>query len=76
MSGGAYNYAYCRVVEFAESMPLNTPARVRFKAHLLLVAEAMRAVEWVDSGDYGDGDDEDDIAKALHQLVTDEEKNP
>jgi len=30
--------------------------RIAFKAHLLLVAEAMRAIEWEDSGDSGPGD--------------------
>lgn len=58
MSGGEYNYAYRRVEEFANDM-LRRHSEIRhlrigFYRHLQLVAEAMRAVEWTDSGDGGD----------------------
>ena len=49
MSGGSMNYLYLNVqeAEFKE----NTAERRAFRKHLNLVAEALRAIEWVDSGD-------------------------
>lgn len=73
MSGGRYDYAYAHIEELARELELcpdkftpegnvieNPPTdahRVRFKRILELVAEAARAVEWVDSGDSSLGDD-------------------
>ena len=58
MSGGAYNYAYDRVDQFAHDMlrrrGTNSLDRKVFSMLLMKVAEAMRVVEWVDSGDGGD----------------------
>lgn len=70
MSGGQYDYAYSRVNDFAysivqqyESWDTNKPTwtdrpylalRQRFAAHLEAVAEAMRTIEWADSGDKSD----------------------
>jgi hypothetical protein len=49
MSGGSMDYLYSRVqgAEFRR----NTPERRAFSAHLEKVAEALRAIEWSDSGD-------------------------
>ena len=51
MSGGSMDYVYSRVqaIEFDQS----TPERIAFAAHLQLVAAALRAIEWEDSGDTG-----------------------
>jgi hypothetical protein len=61
MSGGSYNYAYVHVNDMANSLRINRgPSRAKrlaFKKHLELVSEAMRAIEWVDSGDSSDGDE-------------------
>lgn len=65
MSGGSYNYAYQRVTDFADKLGINEcmkgkdrdPRRLAFVAHLRLVAQAMQDIEWVDSCDYGPGDD-------------------
>lgn len=86
MSGGAYNYAYAKVQEFAEALRAgqdydgvlkpdqeNLPdekadavrLREKFSAHLLLVAEAMKAIEWTDSGDSGLEDEREAIEKCL-----------
>ena len=51
MSGGAYNYAYSRVEQMAHDIPRFSPLRRAFAEHLERVAEAMRALEWCDSGD-------------------------
>lgn len=63
MSGGSMDYLYRRVeeAEFRE----NTPLRRLFRAHLLLVADALHAIEWVDSGDRSPGGDEDEIRAVL-----------
>jgi len=73
MSGGSYDYAYTRVWDFAESLRLNgehlspeaRKAREDFKVLLAKVAEAMRAIEWVDSSDFGPDDEIKPIREAL-----------
>lgn len=58
MSGGRYQYAYCRVEQFASEMAYRGDSasidRKVFRQLLEKVAEAMRVIEWVDSGDGGD----------------------
>lgn len=67
MSGGSYDYAYFKVQDFINEMETRemTPERKRFAVLLTLVRDAMRAVEWVDSGDYADGDENSVIEKAF-----------
>lgn len=58
MSGGEYNYAYGRLEIFAEDMKIGECLyRKRFKELVYLVSKAMHDIEWVDSGDYGEGDE-------------------
>ena len=52
-------YLYCRVLD-AEFIA-DTPERRAFKRHLEQVAEALKAIEWVDSGDWGPGDENEAI---------------
>ena len=60
MSGGSYDYLYSRVEEAADALAGRnpTPTRRAFAAHLRLVAKAMHDIEWVDSCDYCDGDED------------------
>ena len=63
MSGGSYDYAFEKVERFAEALETDTRLdghklyqsnghdRIGFAAHLRKVAAAMKAIEWVDSGD-------------------------
>lgn len=63
MSGGSYEYAYLVVERMAEALEdgvtfdgrrtedADSHVRLGFAAHLRLVAAAMQAVEWEDSGD-------------------------
>jgi hypothetical protein len=63
MSGGSYNYAFERVNDFIELLESgrdidgretgceNSLDRLGFAAHLRKVSDAMKAIEWVDSGD-------------------------
>jgi len=71
MSGGAYDYAYSRVLNFADELraegdldAASSELREEFREHLRLVAETMRSIEWNDSGD-GDQDEAENITKCL-----------
>lgn len=61
MSGGSYDYFFHRVDDMANRIGLEHErtrlVRTAFKAHLSKVAEACRAIEWVDSGDSSPGDE-------------------
>lgn len=59
MSGGSMDYLYARVMD--ARFHTNTPERVAFYKHLMLVADALKAVEWVDSGDWALGDENEPI---------------
>ena len=65
MSGGSMDYLYQKL-QYA-SFRETTPERQAFKKHLQLVAKAMHDIEWVDSGDYGPGDDSESIRKCLNE---------
>lgn len=65
MSGGSLDYVYLKVQEAAERIG-GSPLHDAFREHLLLVAEALHDVEWVLSGDYGEGDDDAAIRAVIH----------
>lgn len=64
MSGGSMNYLYSKL-EYEAEFRKDTPERKAFAKHLKLVAKALHDIEWVDSGDYGPGDDTDAIRACL-----------
>ena len=67
MSGGSLDYIYHKVEDVAIKIQNkdNTPLQRAFGEHLLKVAKALHDVEWVMSGDYGNGDDEKAIKAVL-----------
>ena len=81
MSGGSYGYAYKVVEHFAEALEHgytlpdmadprptgceNNHDRIGFAAHLRKVAAAMKAIEWVDSGDSSHPED----TTAIHAVT-------
>lgn len=67
MSGGSMNYLYSQV-QHAE-FPLTTPERRAFAKHLKLVAKALHDIEWVDSGDYGPGDETESIRTCVSEAT-------
>ena len=69
MSGGSMGYLYLKL-EDAE-FRLDTPLRKKFKKHLEKVAKALRDVEWNDSGDGANSEDES-IMVCLYPTVEDE----
>lgn len=60
MSGGSMDYLYRRVQD--ATFRSSSVERRAFRAHLLRVAKALRAIEWNDSGD--GADDESDAIRA------------
>ena len=66
MSGGSMNYLYSHIQD--AEFELTTPQRIAFKQHLNLVAEACKAIEWVDSGDNSEGSENEFITKCINNL--------
>lgn len=64
MSGGSMDYLYCKLENDA-NFRLTTPERKAFAKHLVKVAKALHDIEWVDSGDYGPGDESEAIRDCL-----------
>lgn len=62
MSGGSYSYFCWKVEDFADNLRTTTPQRQAFQKLVRLVAEAAHDIEWVDSGDYGKGEEDKAIA--------------
>ena len=52
-------------LECEASFLCDTPERKAFNRHLAKVAKALHDIEWVDSGDYGPGDENDAIRACL-----------
>ena len=69
MSGGSMNYLYSKL-EYEASFREYTPERRAFAKHLKLVAKALHDIEWVDSGDYGPGDEIEAIRACLSAGAT------
>jgi hypothetical protein len=64
MSGGSMNYLYSKL-EYDATFNLDTPERRAFRKHLERVAKALHDIEWVDSGDYGLGEENEAIRACL-----------
>lgn len=66
MSGGSWDYCYFKFEEVASR--LKESKNLKRKAlgfQIQKIAEALHAIEWVDSGDYAEGDDIKLIEEAL-----------
>jgi hypothetical protein len=64
MSGGSMNYLYSKIENDA-NFECNTPQRAAFRKHLVLVVQALKDIEWVDSGDCASGDENEAIMKCI-----------
>lgn len=71
MSGGEYDYAFGKVNAFINDMRASdlSPKRRAFKMLLNLVSDAMYRIEWVDSGDFPEGDENASI-DAVFQFLS------
>ena len=66
MSGGSWEYFYARLDDVATRLcSSRDPLRRAFGKHLEKCSEALHDIEWVDSGDYGIGDEAKAIKVAL-----------
>lgn len=76
MSGGSYNYLYDKINAAADNITNrnNSYHREKFSNLLRLVADAMHNIEWVDSCDYGPGD-ENAAIEACFQSFTSAESH-
>lgn len=63
------NYIFSRLENDA-TFKRNTAERKAFGKHLELVIKALHDIEWVDSCDYGPGDDSEAIMACLHPGAT------
>jgi hypothetical protein len=76
MSGGSYEYAcFSLNNNFIEEFERNLkgdPLRIAFLDHIRKVEKAMHDIEWVDSGDYSDGDEHEAIKACLAPTGLDE----
>jgi len=64
MSGGSMNYLYSRI-SWEADFTKDTPERKAFGDHLDLVIKALHDIEWVDSGNYSPGDENEAIRACL-----------
>ena len=62
MSGGSMNYLYSAVRDV--TFDTYSPERKAFRKHIMLVAKALRSIEWNDSGD-GDDDEVPNIMACI-----------
>jgi hypothetical protein len=77
MSGGSYDYFYSRLDEFTRELSTRTyncPHRLAFVKLLEDVSKACHDIEWVDSGDYGTGDEIESIKKVFRNKELTEDK--
>lgn len=74
MSGGEYDYICHRIAEIQIKDKDINIKRATFQKLLYLVAEAMHDIEWVDSGDYSEGSENDAIEACLTFLQADPKK--
>jgi hypothetical protein len=66
MSGGSWDYFYCKLDEVSDQLCGDTdPLRRAFGFHLKDCANAMHDIEWADSSDIAKGEDRAAIEKAL-----------
>ena len=73
MSRGSMDYLTYKVAEVATDLQrkANTPLQRAFGVHIAKVADALHDVEWVWSGDYGQGDD----TKAIEEVLGKDSKS-
>lgn len=69
MSGGSMNYLYSKI-EMDANFDRDTPERKAFGMLLDKVIKALHDIEWVDSADYGPGDENEAIIACLMHGIT------
>lgn len=74
MSGGSWDYAYQSVEYIAERLSVSEQTeRKAFSKLLFKVSKALKAIEWVDIGDSGPGDEIEPIKACFSVSLKDDE---
>lgn len=71
MSGGSYDYAYSKLDDLAgriKSRARGNALRLAFAHKLSKMAEAAKAIEWHDSGDWGEEDELEALRAVLEPV--------
>ena len=72
MSGGSWDYVYCKFDEVADSLINSNDVRRKSLGLLIRkIAKAMKEIEWVDSCDSSSGDEYVAIEKCFENLSMD-----
>ena len=58
MSGGSMDYFYSHLIDAANKFRLDTTYRIAIRSHMLKLAKVLKAIEWNDSGDGDDREEE------------------
>jgi len=71
MSGGSWDYIYCKIEDVAARLKNEKcPHRRALAEKLFLIADALYQIEWVDSGDNSSPEDINAIKLALGDTTT------
>ena len=71
MSGGSWDYFCYKLDEVGRRLTYERdPLRVALGRKLLTYVDAMHDIEWVDSGDMGEGDDQEALRKVVSKVVS------
>lgn len=73
MSGGSYDYVCHKISEIHIEKTRDNKKRLLFQKLLHLVGEAMHDIEWVDSCDYAEGDENKALDAVFNFLKGDAE---
>ena len=71
MSGGSLDYVCYKLDDAVDSIEkrATTPLHKAFAVHLKDVSKALHDLEWVFSGDYGEGDEIEALSKIVNKKM-------
>jgi hypothetical protein len=68
MSGGSLNYIYLKLESEIHNIEDTSPEVKAFKSHLVKVVKALHDIEWVQSGDYSEGQELESIRACISNI--------
>jgi hypothetical protein len=68
MSGGSLNYIYLKLESEIHNIEDTSPELKAFKSHLVKVVKALHDIEWVQSGDYSEGQELESIRACISNI--------
>jgi len=74
MSGGSWDYSFTKINDIAERLKdEKSPLRRALGEHLELISDAMKAIEWNDSDDWGPEEERKAIVAVFEDLAEQKE---